>query len=93
MTAPTKDYDGAAAAFRRQRARARSAATRKDHKAVVLACERAFDAFDDAGVYPDDWALFVRLAEDAVAAVRFDWAYPPEELTGLEDRVARLRQR
>lgn len=100
----TKDYDGAAEVFRKQKALAsRSLALAKsldgpyEYDGRLLAADRAIQrslqglqGMADCGVFVDQWRDLVRIAEDAFSLARF--GAPPVGATSHQKAsLARLQ--
>lgn len=58
--------------FVRQKSALTRAQNRKDHKAVIAACD-AFDSYWEArGHFPDDWSRWARARDDAKLAIQME---------------------
>lgn len=63
------DYEASTKAYRRHKAAVTRLRNRKGYVGVILECQLAFADFDKYG-WVDDWARFVREAEDALFKLR-----------------------
>ena len=89
----TKNYDAASAAHRRLRPQVKRAITQHHYGRAISLCAEAYDAFDAAGVSVDDWAFYLRSAEDAYSAARRGDIFTDQQLAAMGAVVADLRVR
>lgn len=86
---PGRDYDALNKMVRKHKG-ALTRAKKKGARAVVVAVADAFAAFDEGGLWPDNWATWSVAFDDAAFELRFEDFDPdiPEDREVLEAYLA-----
>lgn len=83
------DYAASTKAYRRHKAAVTRLRNKKEWTKVIAECELAFEDFDKYG-WVDNWAMFVREAEDALFKIQREYINGDTNEEPVNDAVAKV---